>query len=102
MKLNIEKIFFQISPCDLENILLNHPAVKEVAVVGKPHIADREHPMAAVVLKPGFKISESELVNFLNGNTKKIILKFFFLNIIRFYIYDKKKLFLLKFTCLFY
>lgn len=49
-------------------LLLSHPVVKEVAVVGKPHPLDMEHPMAAVVLKPGYEISEEELLNFFNGN----------------------------------
>lgn len=37
----------------MEAILLTHPAVKEAVVVGMPHPVDGEHPLAAVVLKPG-------------------------------------------------
>lgn len=38
----------QITPTEIENVLLSHPAVLEVAVVGIPHPTDDEHPIAFV------------------------------------------------------
>ncbi|KAG5893670.1 hypothetical protein JTB14_028824 [Gonioctena quinquepunctata] len=45
---------WHILPAMLEEILLNHPAVKEAAVVGIPHELDGGHPMGFVVLLDGF------------------------------------------------
>ncbi|XP_058810757.1 uncharacterized protein LOC131675696 [Phymastichus coffea] len=62
---------FCISPTDLEDILLSHPAVVEVAVVPIPHSIDVEQPIAFV--KRRAKVSEEELVNMtlvLGENTK--------------------------------
>jgi fatty-acyl-CoA synthase len=42
-----------ISSLELEDILLHHPAVGEVAVIGQPDERWGERPLALVVLKPG-------------------------------------------------
>lgn len=42
-----------VSPIEIEETLLHHPAVLEAAVVGKPDEADLIKPKAFVVLKPG-------------------------------------------------
>jgi len=47
---------YQISPGEIENILMLHPAVLEVAVVGVPHALDDEHPLAYVTKRPGAKV----------------------------------------------
>jgi acyl-CoA synthetase (AMP-forming)/AMP-acid ligase II len=54
-----------ISSQDLENRLIGHPAVAEAAVVGIPHPKWDERPLAAVVLKPGAKVTSEELIEFL-------------------------------------
>ncbi|XP_058799253.1 uncharacterized protein LOC131668820 [Phymastichus coffea] len=51
---------YQISPGELEEVLLSHPAVIEVAVVPIPHEIDNERPIAFV--KAQTDISENELV----------------------------------------
>lgn len=46
---------YQVAPAELEDVLLKHPAVQEVAVVGIPDKVDPdvgELPTAYVVLKP--------------------------------------------------
>jgi fatty-acyl-CoA synthase len=50
-----------ISSVEVEGILLRHPAIREVAVVGVPHEQWGEAPHAFVVLEPGALLSEEEL-----------------------------------------
>ncbi|XP_028026049.1 luciferin 4-monooxygenase-like [Bombyx mandarina] len=54
----------QVPPTELETVLLLHPAVKEVGVVGKPHPEDYELPTAFIVKRPGFNVTEQELIDF--------------------------------------
>ncbi len=56
-----EKVF----PYEVEKAILQHPAVLEAAAFGVPHPRLGESVAAAVVLKPGSKVSESELKQFL-------------------------------------
>jgi fatty-acyl-CoA synthase len=53
-----------ISSIELEGVLLRHPAIQEVAVVGLPHEKWGEAPHAFVVLKPGITLTEEELRGF--------------------------------------
>lgn len=50
-----------ISPGEIEDVLLAHPAVADVAVVACPDDQWGEGVAAAIVLKPGNRITESEL-----------------------------------------
>jgi len=53
-----------ISSIEVEAVLLRHPSVLEVAVVGLPHEKWGEAPHAFVVLKPGANLTEEELRGF--------------------------------------
>jgi fatty-acyl-CoA synthase len=53
-----------ISSVEVEGVLLRHPAVQEVAVVGLPHEKWGEAPHAFVVLKPGATLTDEELRSF--------------------------------------
>lgn len=53
-----------ISSIEVEGVLLRHPAVQEVAVVGMPDSQWGESPHAFVVLKPGASVTEDELNQF--------------------------------------
>jgi fatty-acyl-CoA synthase len=53
-----------ISSIELESVLLRHPAVLEVAVVGMPHEKWGESPHAFVVCKPGMTTDADELRQF--------------------------------------
>jgi fatty-acyl-CoA synthase len=53
-----------ISSVEVESVLLRHPAVQEVAIVGLPHERWGEAPHAFVVLKAGARATESELRDF--------------------------------------
>jgi len=52
-----------ISSIEVEGVLLRHPAVQEVAIVGLPHEKWGEAPFAFVVLKPGATATEKELID---------------------------------------
>jgi acyl-CoA synthetase (AMP-forming)/AMP-acid ligase II len=55
---------YQVAPAELEALLLSHPAVADVAVVGA-HDADHEEvPKAFVVRQPGAELSEDEVMAF--------------------------------------
>jgi acyl-CoA synthetase (AMP-forming)/AMP-acid ligase II len=53
-----------ISSIEVEGVLLRHPSVQEVAVVGLPHERWGEAPHAFVVVKPGATLTEDELREF--------------------------------------
>jgi fatty-acyl-CoA synthase len=54
-----------VSSIDLENLLLQHPAVFEAAVIGVPDPRWEERPLALVVLKPGQTAAAEEFRLFL-------------------------------------
>jgi long-chain acyl-CoA synthetase len=46
---------------EVENVLYDHPAVMDAALVGAPHRTLGEEPAAVVTLKPGAEATEAEL-----------------------------------------
>ena len=56
-----------ISSLEVEGVLLRHPAVAEVAIVGLPHEKWGESPYAFVVLRDGEQASEEEIIAFARG-----------------------------------
>jgi len=58
---------YNIYPIEVENALAQHPAVKEVAVVGVPDARWGEAVKAVVTLRPGQGASEFELLGFCQG-----------------------------------
>ena len=57
-----------ISSVEVEGVLLRHPAVQEVAIVGLPHERWGEAPQAFVVLRAGARATEEELREFARNN----------------------------------
>jgi len=57
-----------ISSVEVESVLLRHPAVQEVAIVGFPHEQWGEAPHAFVVLHEGARADERELREFARTN----------------------------------
>ena len=60
---------YRIGPMEVENALLEHPAVAECAVVGKPDPARGEIVKAHVVLRAGF-VGDDAMVKALHGLCK--------------------------------
>ncbi|HYN13344.1 MAG TPA: acyl-CoA synthetase, partial [Burkholderiales bacterium] len=60
-----------ISSLEVEDILYRHPAVLAAAVVARPDEKWGETPCAFVELKPGARVSESEIVDFCRSHLAK-------------------------------
>jgi fatty-acyl-CoA synthase len=56
-----------IYPAEVENVLLECPAIEEVCVVGRPQPRWGEEVVAAVVLKPGMRLTEAEALALFPG-----------------------------------
>ncbi|MBO3457409.1 long-chain-fatty-acid--CoA ligase [Aetokthonos hydrillicola Thurmond2011] len=56
-----------VYPAEVENILYEHPAVADVAVIGVPDQDWGETIKAIIVLKPGMKATAFNIINFVRG-----------------------------------
>uniref|UniRef100_A0A8D8XRH3 Luciferin 4-monooxygenase n=1 Tax=Cacopsylla melanoneura TaxID=428564 RepID=A0A8D8XRH3_9HEMI len=54
----------QVSPTELENILMQIPGVADVAVVGVPDTLSGEVPRAFIVKKPGVELAEKDITSY--------------------------------------
>jgi acetyl-CoA synthetase len=61
---------YRIGPFDVESALMEHPAIAEVAVIGKPDSKRTEIVKAFAVLRQGFSSSD-ELVDELQQHVRK-------------------------------
>jgi long-chain acyl-CoA synthetase len=53
---------WKVYPTEVENLLIQHPAIADVAVFGVPDERKGEYPIAAVVRKPGMQLGEDEFM----------------------------------------
>ena len=53
-----------VYPAEVENVLMSHPAIADVAVIGVPHERWGETAKAMVVRKPGVEVTEQEIIDF--------------------------------------
>ena len=57
----------QVSPSELEHLLLTHPEIVDAAVIGLPDEMAGELPRAYVVRSPGSDLNEQQVVDFVNS-----------------------------------
>ncbi len=79
---------WSIAPAEIESLLLTHESVDSVAVVGVKHKTDGQLPRAFIKVKNGSKVTEEELIKFVEGlncetsftlfYTKLVLIKFIF------------------------
>jgi long-chain acyl-CoA synthetase len=53
-----------VYPAEVENVLMAHPAIADVAVIGVPHEKWGETAKAVVVRKPDSSVTEQEIIDF--------------------------------------
>jgi long-chain acyl-CoA synthetase len=53
-----------VYPAEVENVLMGHPAIADVAVIGVPHEKWGETAKAIVVRKPDVEVSEQEIIEY--------------------------------------
>lgn len=61
---------FQVSPSEIETVLLSHPAVKEAAVCGRPDQRSGEVPVAMIVKQPGATLIAKDIMEFVKGESQ--------------------------------
>ncbi|CAL1533737.1 unnamed protein product [Lymnaea stagnalis] len=62
----------QVAPAELEALLLGHSDIQDVAVIGVPDEMAGELPKAFVVKKPSAKVTEQEIIKFVEGKVSPI------------------------------
>ncbi|XP_014612523.1 PREDICTED: 4-coumarate--CoA ligase 1-like [Polistes canadensis] len=58
---------YQVSPVEIEVLLLSHPAVKDVAVAGKPDELAGELPTAFIAKQPNSEVNPQEIIDFVKN-----------------------------------
>ncbi|CAG2108524.1 unnamed protein product [Medioppia subpectinata] len=66
VRIGVGQHYINISPVEIEQYLLTHPSIAEVAVVGVNNKAGTHRPRAYVVLKAGRSINSSEIEKFVS------------------------------------
>lgn len=60
-----------VYPAEVENVLMSHPAIADVAVIGIPHERWGETALAVVVKAPGSEVTEQEIIDFSQSQLAK-------------------------------
>ncbi len=60
-----------VYPAEVENVIYEHPAVAEVAVIGVPHPKWQEVGKAIMAIKEGHELSDTEIIEFCQGKLAK-------------------------------
>jgi long-chain acyl-CoA synthetase len=59
---------FNVYPREIEEVMMTHPAVSLVAVIGVPHESHGEEVKAYVIRQPGVELAEAELIAWCKEN----------------------------------
>ena len=59
---------YTLAPGEVEVLGLQNPAIDKIAVIGLPHPTKGEVPKAFVTVKPGYNVSEDDLVQWFKAN----------------------------------
>jgi len=60
--------WWQVAPAELESLLLTHPEIRDVAVIGIPNVTAGEIPMAFVVKSTeDSALTENDVIKFVNS-----------------------------------
>lgn len=62
---------FNIYPREVEEVIFNHPGVREVVAIGIPHAYRGETVKVFIVEKEGYTIEENEIIDFCKGKIAK-------------------------------
>lgn len=62
---------YNIYPREVEEVIFNHPAVREVVAIGIPHEYRGETVKVFIVAKEGYIIEEKEIIQFCHGKLAK-------------------------------
>lgn len=62
-----------ISPVEIEGLIITHPGVAQVSVIGMPDPVLGERACAYVQLKPGEKLSFEDIISFLKGKGASVL-----------------------------
>ncbi len=57
-----------ISPKEIEDLLICHPAIAEIAIVGIPDVRTGERAVAVIVTRDGASVDVADLIAFLSGH----------------------------------
>ena len=60
-------LYQQVAPAFLEDLLLKNPDIADAAVIGIPDSDAGELPKAFVVRQPGSKVTEMDIVAYIQG-----------------------------------
>jgi len=74
-----------VAPAELDALLLTHPAIVDCGVIGIPDEVAGELPRAYVVKRPGVKVTEEDLIQYVAGNERNQYLPI----IVRHYSYNE-------------
>ncbi|KAJ8712790.1 hypothetical protein PYW08_008094 [Mythimna loreyi] len=61
LKMLIKCRIYHVIPADVEEVIREHPGVRDVSVTSVPHEEDGEHPVACVVRNPGSNVTADEI-----------------------------------------
>ena len=58
---------WSVAPAEIESFLMTHKSIDSVAVIGVKHTTDGQYPRAYVKVKSDEKVTEEELIKFVEG-----------------------------------